>query len=240
MFHLVKKPLIDHDGGNAELELYVIRRRGTDGVNHAFGLTASYENGVLHCLCVFTTPTGAMKYLDFAGLGQVQWELVSSKEFGGAATMLKKAPTFATHVAADPPPEHIMAPPPIVPIEDVIDYLESLPPIPFWVLRGEAGEVFGIVPMSGVMAVCLFKTEVDAEEFRHSTWIPTEMPADRWMPGGPANPADAVKALDDLIHKGIRYAAINPPPSGSSSLKVVLIEELINYVAQKEHIRDLD
>jgi len=191
----------------------------------------------------------AMKYLDFEGLDLDQWEIGSSKEFGGVAFLLKKASTFATHVCIDPPAQHVLAPPPVTPIESMIDDFESLPAedwvnggrkIPFWLLRHEAGGEFGIVPEPGILAICLFKSEMDAEECRHSRWIPDETPADEWECVWPWNADEAVAFLEEISSKGISHAVINVPPGGARRPLGTPIEVIIDHVASGGHIQDLD
>ena len=149
----------------------------------------------------------------------------------------------------DPPMEHR----PLLKafaIEPAINYFESSkwaeqwnsgrPKTPFWLLGNAAQQlprsVFAI-PFSGGKAVCLFKTEMDAEEFRHSDRVS----ADEWMSDGPVDPARGVLSLKEFSYLGLSYAVINPPPPGSTgSLKLRPIEVIIEHVAEKGHIRDLD
>lgn len=242
-------PLINLDEGSAGSELYIIRRKGTAGVTRTLRRAAPYMNEVHQCLYLFTNPMDAMKYLDFEDLDLDQWEIRSSNEFGGVASLLKKASTFATHVCIDPPAQHVLPPPPVAPIESIIDYFESLPAedwvnggrkIPFWLLRHEAGGVFGIVPEPGILAICFFKSEMDAEEFRHSRRIPEETPADEWECVWPANPDEAVALLEEISSKGISHAVINVPPGGAKPLRATPIEVIIDHVASGGHIQDLD
>lgn len=230
-------PLSNLDEGSAGSELYIIRRKGTAGVTRALRRAAPYMNKVLQCLYLFTNPMDAMKYLDFEGLDLDQWEIGSSKEFGGAASLLKKASTFATHVCIDPPAQHVLVPPPVAPIESLIVYFESLPAeesnsggpgTPFWVLarRGPNGrEVFFVGTEPGVMAVYLFKTEMDAEEFRHSWLDPDTWESERFLSLG-----HAIAALEEMTSQGCTHAVINPPPSGTIPLETVPIEDIIGHI----------
>jgi hypothetical protein len=238
-----------NDTTHEQSELYIIRRKGTAGITRALRRAAPYMNEVHQCLYLFTNPMDAMKYLDFEGLVLDQWEIRSSNEFGGVASLLKKASTFATHVCIDPPAQHVLPPPPVAPIEFIIDYFESLPAedwvnggrkIPFWLLRHEAGGEFGIVPEPGILAICLFKSEMDAEEFRHSCWIPDETPADEWECVWPANPDGAVALLEAMSSQGISHAVINVPPGGAQRPLSTPIEVIIDHVASRGHIQDLD
>jgi hypothetical protein len=113
---------------------------------------------------------------------------------------------------------------------------------PFWLLANAAQQlpryVFAI-PYSGGKAVCLFKTEMDAEEFRHSDWVN----ADEWMSDGPVDPARGVLSLKEFSSLGLSYAIINPPPGSigpHTYLRVTPIDVIIDKVEEKGHIRDLD
>jgi hypothetical protein len=128
-------------------------------------------------------------------------------------------------------------------IEYVIHYFESSPwaeqwnsggpKRPFWLLRDAAKSVFGIVPEPGIFAVCLFKSEMDAEEFKHSRWIPDEMPADEWECVWPANPDDAVAYLEAMSSQVISHAVINVPPGGTQRPLITPIEVIIDHVASR-------
>ena len=219
---MINGPLNNLDEGSAEPEFYFVRRWGTAGITRALRRKIlPGENSV--CLYLFTTPINALEYLRFMGLDPDQWEVASSKEFGGIASLLKKASKLSTdtptHMLIDPPMEHrplVMTPT----IEYAIDYFESStwaeqwnsggPKTPFWLLGNAAQRlpryVFAI-PFSGGKAVCLFRTEMDAEEFRHSDWVS----ADEWMSDGPVDPAGGVLSLKEYLYLGLSYAVINPP-----------------------------
>jgi hypothetical protein len=205
------------------------------------------------CLFLFTTPLDAFEYLRFRGLDPDQWEVASSKEFGGIASLLKKASKLSTdtptHMLIDPPMEHHPSVD-VTTIEYAIDYFESStwaeqwnsggPKTPFWVLikrvgNGGAG-VLLLNTEPGVVSVCLFKTEMDAEEARHS-WPG----AYTWESDGPADPNHAVAALKELSSQGCSHALINPPPpSGTSRLpQPVPIGDVIDHIKSKGQIRDL-
>jgi hypothetical protein len=248
-FDLINEPLIDHDGGRAELEFYLIRRTGTQGVSHALRRYLGAD-GNMACIYLFRTRFDAIKWLDFQGIDDPNWwDIVSSKHFGGALPLLKEAVSIATHITIAPPVDHAGAVFPVWPIEAAIHYFESLPAeesnsggrkIPFWLLRHEAGGEFGIVPEPGILAICLFKSEMDAEEFRHSCWIPDEAPADEWECVWPANPDGAVALLEEISSKGISHAVINVPPGGAQRPLSTPIEVIIDHVASRGHIEDLD
>jgi len=242
-----KEPLIGTDEGSVEPELYFIRARGTVGVTRALR-RIMIPNGNMVCLYLFDDQLSAFEYLGFLGLNIDEWEFASSKEVGGIASLLKKAsllsPPTPTHMYINPPTEYVPLSAPT--IEDAIDGFESSmwteqwssdkPNTPFWLLANRAQRyVFG-KPIPGGKAVCLFKTEMDAEEFRHSNWVS----ADEWMSDGPVDPARGVLSLREFSSLGASHAVINHPPDSTGSLKVVSIEELIDYVAEKGHIRDLD
>jgi hypothetical protein len=242
---VINGPLINLDKGSAGPELYILRRRGTAGVTCALlRKIEPVENMV--CFFLFPTPLGAFEYLNFMGLDPDQWEVASSNEFGGVASLLKEALSISTHMLIDPPMDHGPLPK-IASIESAIDYFESStgaeqwnsggPKTPFWLLGNEAQRYVFALPISGVKAVCLFKTETDAEEFR----VGGRLPADKWMSDGPVDPARGVLSLKEYSYLGLSYAVINPPPLGSTgSLKLRPIEVIIEHVAEKGHIRDLD
>ena len=107
--------------------------------------------------------------------------------------------------------------------------------MPFWLLkRVGSGRVLLIETEPGVLSVCLFKTEMDAEEARHS-WLG----AHTWESDGPANPNHAVAALEELSSQGCSHALINPPPSGTRPPSAVPIGDVIDHIKSKGHIRDL-
>jgi hypothetical protein len=251
---VINGPLTTSDTGSARPELYIIRRKGTARGTDALRLKhESHENKV--CLLLFTTPLDAFEFLKIRGLDPDQWDFVGSDEFGGVVPLLKKASELSTrtptHILINPSMEHgpVVVTPPT--IESAIHHFESSPwaeqwnsggpEVPFWLLRNEAGGEFGIVPEPGVMALCLFKSEMDAEECRHSHWIPDETPADEWECVWPANPDDAVAFLEEVSSKGISHAVINIPPRGGAQRPLIIpIEVIIDHVASRGHIQDLD
>lgn len=245
---MIKGPLTTLDEGSAGSELYIIRRKGTAGVTHALRRKIESDENIV-CLYLFATQLGAFKFLNFMGLDSDQWEFAGSEEFGGVVPLLKKASKLSTftptHVLINPPMEH--GPLAMTPtIEDAIDYFESLPAeesnsggpgTPFWVLarRGPNGrEVFFVGTEPGVMAVYLFKTEMDAEEFRHSWLDPDTWESERFV-----NLGHAIAALEEMTSQGCTHAVINPPPSDTIPLETVPIEDIIGHVEYKGHIRDL-
>jgi hypothetical protein len=250
---VINGPLNNLDEGSAGLEFYIIRRKGTARGTDALRCKMEpVENMV--CLLLFATPLDAFAFLKFRDLDPDQWDFVGSDEFGGVVPLLKKASELSTHtpthILINPPMEHgplVMTPPTI---EDAIHHFESSPraeqwnsdgpKVPFWLLRNEAGGVFGIVPEPGILAVCLFKSEMDTEEFRHSRRIPDETPADDWECIWPANPDGAVALLEEISSKGISHVAINPPPGGAKPPRATPIEVIIDHVAYRGHIQDLD
>jgi hypothetical protein len=244
-------PLNNLDEGSAGPELYIIRRRGTAGITRALRRKIEPDENTA-CLFLFTTPLDAIEYVKVMGLDPDQWEVASSKEFGGIASLLRKASQLSihtpTHMLIDPPMEHRPSVKAFA-IEPAIDSFESSgwteqwnsgrPKTPFWLLGNAAQQlprsVFAI-PFPGGKAVCLFKTEMDAEEFRHSDWVS----ADEWMSDGPVDPARGVLSLKKFSFLGLSYAVVNPPPGSIDSLKLTPIEVIIDNVEEKGHILDLD
>ena len=80
---------------------------------------------------------------------------------------------------------------------------------------------------------------MDAEELRHSRWLPAEMPAAEWESDGPVNPDDAVDFLEEISRKGISHAVINVPPGGANPPRATPMEVIIDHVASRGHIQDL-
>ena len=229
----------------ARPELYIVRRKGTVGVNHALRRKLGSDENMA-CVYLFETSLDAVKYLKFARIDDPdRWDVVSSEEFGGVIPLLKKASSIATHVVVNPPLEYVRVPTPT--IKQAINIFESLaeksnsggPKTPFWFLTKRVGNggagVLLLNTEPGVVSVCLFKTEMDAEEARHS-WPG----AYTWESDGPADPNHAVAALKELSSQGCSHALINPPPSGTSRLpQPVPIGDVIDHIKSKGQIRDL-
>ncbi len=97
-----------------------------------------------------------------------------------------------------------------------LDEGSARPRAPYWLLLN-AGEVYVIELETGVMALCLFKSVMDAEEFRHSLWVPSERPAGKWKPFTPGLKT-AIRILEDLVARGSSHVAINPLPTVPSLL----------------------
>jgi hypothetical protein len=104
---------------------------------------------------------------------------------------------------------------------------------PYWLLIN-AGEIYVTKFENGATAVCLFKSVMDAEEFRHSLWVPG-----KWKPFWPGSKT-ALGLLEDLVARGASHVAINPPPGGAKPPKATPIEVIIDHVASRGHIQDLD
>ena len=113
------------------------------------------------------------------------------------------------------------------------------PGTPYWLLLN-AGEVYVIELETGVMAVCLFKSVMDAEEFRHSLWVPSERPAGKWKSYGVMSLNSAILFLKERVSRGSSHVAINPPPGGAKPPRATPIEVIIDNVEEKGHILDLD
>ena len=80
----------------------------------------------------------------------------------------------------------------------------------------------------------MFKSEMDAEEARPSLPDPKS-----WEPDGPPDPDHALAALKEMSSRGCSHALINPPPSDPGSAQAVPIEDVIDHVKSRGHIRDL-
>jgi hypothetical protein len=119
-----------------------------------------------------------------------------------------------------------------------LDEGSARPRAPYWLLLN-AGEVYVIELETGVMALCLFKSVMDAEEFRHSLWVPSERPAGKWKPFTPGLKT-AIRILEDLVARGSSHVAINPPPDGAKPPRATPIEVILDHVTSSGHIQDLD
>jgi hypothetical protein len=257
---VTNEPLNNLDEGSAEPEFYFVRRKGTVGLTYELGRTNfSYDDATP--LYLFEDLLSAIEQLNFFGLDPDQWEYATSSEFGGIASLVKIASKLPTPT---PTSVNILGPIPLAfspfqgaTIEHAIESFESStwteqwksgrPKTPFWVLSESALQgafqiltpVFAI-PIHGVKAVCLFKTERDAEEFRHSGWVS----AIEWKSDGPVGSYRGVCHLKELSRlKRSSHAVINPPPSSPGSigsLRVTPIEVIIDNVEEKGHILDLD
>ncbi|MGI9122218.1 MAG: hypothetical protein ACR2FR_04935 [Rubrobacter sp.] len=223
---MINELLIDPDDGSVEPELYFIRRKGTAGLTRALRRKIA-PNGSMVCLYLFYDQLSAFEYLGLLGLNPDEWEFASSREVGGIASLLKKASKLSI-----PTPTHMLINPPTVyapllaqTIEDAIDYYGSStwaeqwksggPKPPFWLLGNEAQRYVLVIPIPGGKAVCLFKTEMDAEGFRQSGRVS----ADEWKSDGPVDSARGVLSLKEFSYLGLSYAVINPPPGNTGSLK---------------------
>jgi len=110
---------------------------------------------------------------------------------------------------------------------------------PYWLLIN-AGEMYVIKLETGVMALCLFKSVMDAEEFRHSLWVPSERPAGEWKPFTPIGLKTAIRILEDLVARGSSHVAVNPPPGSAKPPRATPIEVILDHVTSGGHIQDLD
>jgi hypothetical protein len=252
---VINGPLNNLDEGSAEPEFYFVRRKGTVGLTYELGRTNfSYDDTAP--LYLFEDLLSAIEQLNIFGLDPDQWEYATSSEFGGIASLVKiasKLPTpTPTRVAIHG--SMVFAPFAGATIEHAIETFESSiwteqwksgrPKTHFWVLTDSAQQglptpVFAI-PIHGVKAVCLFKTERDAEEFRHSGWVS----ANEWKSDGPVGSFRGVCYLKEFSRlKRSSHAVINPPPGSPGSigsLRVTPIEVIIDNVEEKGHILDLD
>jgi hypothetical protein len=82
-----------------------------------------------------------------------------------------------------------------------LDEGSAEPGRPYWILLN-TGEIYVIKLEPRVMAVCLFKSEMDALEFRQSLWVPSERPAGKWKPFAPISLKGAILHLEGLVAQG--------------------------------------
>jgi hypothetical protein len=246
------------DEGGAEPEFHVVKRKGTLGLIHELGRTIASSDGFDEaCLLLFEGQHSALEQLHFMGLDPEDWECTSSWEFGGTASLLKIASKLP---APTPTDVYIGGPMVYAPftwatMETAMRCFESSsvwaqqwcsgrPQRSFWLLRDRGGWIAPathgdvvVIPITGVNAVCLFKTEMDADEFRHSGWVSP----DEWTPDGPVGSVNCAHYLKELSsYQGLSCAVINPPPGRIDPLEVTPIEVVIEHVVEKGHIRDLD
>jgi hypothetical protein len=250
-------PMNNLDEGSAEPEFYFVRRKGTVGLTYELGRT-NFSYGDEAHLYLFEDLLSAIEQLHFFGLDPVRWDYATSSEFGGIASLVKIAsklpPPTPTHVAI--PGQMVFAPFMGATIEHAIETFESSswteqwksgrPKTPYWVLTDSTYQNFNVlthvfaIRIHGVKAVCLFKTERDAEEFRHSGWVP----ANEWKSEGPVGSERGVRYLKEFpCYERSSHAVINPPPGSPGSigsLRVTPIEVIIDNVEEKGHILDLD
>jgi hypothetical protein len=229
-------------------ELYICKPKGADGLDEVLGtdrVRVETDENILGPY-VFASRLDAIRFLQFIGLDDPdQWEVVSSKEFGGAVAFLEKASSNFTHVVVDPF-FRMDAPVVSVTIEDAIRIFKSRQAKrsnsggrqrPFWLLtrRVDNGRgTFLVATDPGVEGICLFKTEMDTEEARHS-W----QGADILEPYGPPDPDYAIALLEEISSEGYSHALINPPPSDRRSAQPVPIGDVIDHLKCRGHIRDL-
>jgi len=254
---VINGPQNNVDEGSAEPEFYFVRRKGTVGLTYELGRT-NFSYGDEAPLYLFEDLLSAIEQLHFFGLDLDQWEYATSSEFGGIASLVKtasKLPTpTPTWVAIYGP--FVFAPFGSSIIERAIEYFESSiwteqwksgrPRTPYWVLTESAHQNLNVltnvfaIRIRGVKAVCLFRTERDAEEFRHSGWVS----ANEWKSDGPVGSVRGVRYLEEFPkYERSSHAVINPPPGSPGSigsLRVTPIEVIIDNVEEKGHILDLD
>jgi hypothetical protein len=80
----------------------------------------------------------------------------------------------------------------------------------------------------------LFRTEMDAEEYINCQPNPANLVCD-----GPVNPDKAIATLKHISSIGLSHVVINPPPNHNKPPTLTSIEEVINHLKKKGHIRDL-
>ena len=250
-------PLNNFDEGSAEPEFHFVRRKGTVGLTYELGRT-NFSYGDEATLYLFEDLLSAIEQLIFFGLDLDQWDYATSSEFGGIASLVKiasKLPT-PTPTSVAIPGQMVFAPFGGATIEYAIETFESSrwteqwksgrPKTPYWVLTDSAYQNSNVLthvfamPIHGVKAACLFKTERDAEEFRHSGWVS----ANEWNSDGPVGSVRGVRYLKEFsCYERSSHAVINPPPGSPGSigsLRVTPIEVIIDNVEEKGHILDLD
>jgi hypothetical protein len=160
--------------------------------------------------------------------------------------LLKKAASIAIHIAFDRPLENV--PVATFTIEDAIrdtdipisKLLEEVKSDggrlekPFWVVKlKDLSAIEAIEVEPGVGAVCLFRTQMDCEEYISSQPNRAEVVCD-----APVNLDDAIATLKEVRSTGHSYVVINPPPSPYKRPTTTPIEAVIDHLRNRGHIRE--
>ena len=222
-------------------EAYFARRKGAVGGTFVLHLREKPSATVV--LPLYSTPRDGREYVDSKFGNADQYEFVSSHEVGGILPLLRDASSTCTRVTVDPPTGDGQIR--IWPINEFIRICElgqmlelgrSGGQRPCWEILYKRNRrvVYAIEGEPGVAIICLFKTEMDAEEYMNSRGLGSE-----WEANGPVDADNAIAFLRELSSRGQSDVVINPPPGSNKAHTTTKIKYVLDHLEERGHIRDL-